>query len=330
MLNNKSHTVINVTGLALGLSGMIFTMLWVVNELSFDRFHPNADRTYRVLANYKSSEGDIKTLDEVPTLIGDNIQEQFPQIDAVTRIAKIDRWPGKLCFKHAKDTVEECVYRQGIYTDENFFSTFNFPLIEGDRSPLSLMTDIAISRQMANDLFPKQKTKKKSLVIDNWIELRVATVFENVPVNSSHQFDFVMSLALFRKLRGITDDDHWKEFSLATYVVSQQDLYPSFFNQEINKPNVLRPDIAEYGISLFVQPFTEIRLYDRFENGKVSGGRISYVKIFSMVGVVVLLIACINFVNLATVSAFSRGKEIGVRKVNGANKKHLMFQFLGE
>lgn len=330
MLNNKVHAFINISGLAIGITGIIFIALWIRYEWSFDRFHDKSDRTYRVMMNYSPTDGEVQTLSQAPVAIGRNILDQLTGVDAMTRVISIDRWPGTLCFKRDIKT-DACYYRDGVFSDANFFSTFSYPIVAGAKEPFSDRNNIAISRRMAEALFSSLDPIGKAIMIDNRFEMKVTAVFENVPSNSSHQFDFVLSFPMFHTLRGIEEDsDYWREYPAETFIVAGEELDSAAFNLAINQPNVRTADFENAGASFFVQPLAHKRLYDHFVNGKVEGGRITYVKIFGIVGMVVILIACINYVNLATSRAMTRGREIGVRKVNGANRGALMLQFLGE
>lgn len=327
---NRVHAAINLAGLTLGFSGVLLVVLWIQHERSYDRAHAAADRIYRVMTTYTPSDGAVETYPLASRQIADNIREHLPSAEAVTQIAASDRWPNTLCFKHGKDSPAECVYRNGIYADDNFFTTFSFPIVQGAPAPFSEAMNITVSQRMAAALFAGRDPVGKHVYVDNWLELTVAGVFKDVPGTSSLQFDFVMPFTVFRKLRGISNDNDWQQNYLDTYLKTFTKEDTQSLASHLNAADIRPRNIAEGGEGFAVQALTDVRLYNKWENGKASGGRIAYVQLFGLIGAVVLIMACINFVNLATARSVTRSKEIGVRKVIGARRRHLVFQFMGE
>jgi len=329
LLASRAHSVINVAGLALGFSGVLLIVLWIQHERSFDRTHAAANRIYRVLTVYTPSDGATETYTVGSGTVANNIREHLSGAETVTQVITGDRWPNTLCFKRDKDTQETCIYHNGIYTDDSFFKTFSFPIVKGLPAPLGAAMSIAVSRSMSETLFPGEDPIGKHILIDNRHELTIAGIFENVPVNSSLQFDFALPFAVYQKLRG-TNDEAMNNAYTDIYVKTFTPQDEAALSDILNASDIRPKADADNGVKLAVQALTDIRLYDKFENGKAVGGRIVYIRMFDLIGAVVLIMACINFINLATARSVTRSKEIGVRKVIGAGRLHLVLQFMGE
>lgn len=313
----KVHSLINLIGLGTGIAAGIFILLWISDELSFDGFHEKGDRVYSVLINSEQENGKIETYPAAPALLKDKLTDEIPEIEKAARYS----FETELLFKEKSNSFQE----RGIYADPDFFDILSFPVIDGNKEdPLKEKYTVAISQNLASRIFQQENPVGKSLILENGLALTVTEVFENVPQNSSLQFDFVLPFEL------LLDENPWMENwqsggSRTMVLVREGSENPS------SKLSSLIAGNCENCNSVpFLFPFTQQRLHGEFEQGKSIGGRIQQVYLFAGVAFLIVLMACINFMNLATAKSASRSKEVGIRKSIGASKKSLIFQFILE
>lgn len=323
-VRQPGHTLLNVFGLSVGFCSAFIILLWVNHEMSFDRFHKEPEAIFKVLTHIRT-EGNQQTFDLASA--GIDISS-IPEAESLVTVSEGTRWPHELCFR-AESKGNECVYIKGIYADPKLFDIFNFPITEGDPDPLKGEYQIAISQSMAGKLFGSENAIGKNLKIDGFIEVIVASVFKNNPANSSLQFDYVMSYSMLKKLWGINEENLRSNF-FSVYLKTRPGTTAETLTTKLNDKRVLTEELQNEKLRYQAYPFTDWRLKNKFENGQLTGGRIDYVNLFIIVGALVLLLAIINYVNLSTARATTRAKEIGVRKVIGAVKGSIVFQFLGE
>ncbi len=314
------YTMINVAGLAVGLATVIFILLWVTDEMSYDSFHKNKDTLYRVWHNAHYSDGSIKTFPSTPAPLGPAAKSEIPEIEYATRMD----WGSELLFEYEKNSFME----SGMWADPDLFKIFTFPILKGDpQNPMPGGHDIVISEAMAKKYFGTENPIGKIFRVSEELDVKVTGVFQNVPANSSLQFDFVLPFSTYEKARPWMDGN-WENAGSQTFMK----LYENASAAEVNsKMSALVKNNCQACLSdPFLQPYQDFHLYSNFKDGKQDGGAIEYVRIFSAVAVFILLIACINFMNLATARSATRCREVGVRKVIGAQRKSLIFQFIGE
>ena len=318
-LRSIGYTSINVLGLAVGLMTSIFIFIWVFDELSFDSFHKGGDRIYQVLNNFTYSDGSMQTFNSSTAALSEHVK---PQLSDVEHIVRLD-WGSEYLFEHGGKSMT----LRGYWADTAFFNAFTFPIVEGNRStPLNGKNDIAISQKTAEKFFNGENPIGKTFRIEDRYDMTVSAVFKNPPVNSTLQFDFVMPFQIYLQERGWLKE--WGNSSIQTFVSLREGADKALVEkqlQEITKKNC--SDCIQASV---LHRLDKLRLESRYENGKLAGGRIEYVRAFTLVAVFILLIACINFMNLATARSATRSKEVGVRKVIGAGRKSLVMQFLGE
>lgn len=322
MMRNKTFSFINILGLGLGIACSLFIYLWVQDERSYDKFHANSDRLYQVIISDKDKTGAISNSnDNTSGLLADALKQQIPEItDAVTVI-----WESDFLFTAGEKIGKE----KGRYVGSDFFDMFSFPLLQGNaKTALSSPDNIVISQKIADNYFGKQNPVGKVIRIGDKRNYVVTGVVANVPGNSSITFDFVMPVQ-----HGFEDShwmiDGWEHYGPATYVMLRKDASIATVNVKL-KDFLSGQDknINDKVVSL--QLFKDRYLYSQFTNGIPDGGRIEYVRLFSIIAIFILLIACINFMNLATARSVKRVKEVGIRKVVGAVKGLLFKQFLLE
>jgi len=336
IIKNKGTFVVNITGLALGIASCIVIMLYVSDELSYDRFNEKADEIVRVVfrANINGEEMNEAV---VMAPVAQTLKNDLPEVIDATRIAK--SYNNRLEFNGS-------YYGQSslAYVDPNFFNVFTLPIIQGDqKTPLDKPNSVVISESLAKSIFGNTDPVGKTITVTNRDEqLNVSGVMKNIPENSHFHFDLLVSTLGYAQAKKTT----WMQSDFFTYLVLKKGTAIS--TVEAKLPTITKkymgPQMKEAigtsyedfqkdnRLGLFLQPLTDIHLHSDFSDSTTleQGGDIKYVYIFSAVALFMLIIACINFMNLATASASKRSKEVGIRKVLGSNKKQLIYQFLAE
>lgn len=323
LVRNRIFSTINILGLALGMTCSLLIFLWVQDERSVDGYHVNGSRLFQV---YEREYFDGRVNADFPTqaLLATELKRVIPEV----RYASGLEWNSTNTFEAGSKATK----MDGSFAGSDFFTMFSFPLLEGTpQAALNTPDGIAISRKMAEVFFGSAEAAiGKTLRYENRDNLRVTAVFENPPATSSLQFDFLRSWQAFEKENADWIQD-WGNTDAPTYVQLQADADPVKVEQKI-KDFVSRyqKKVPGLRVELGLIPFPEKYLHSTFKEGKIDGGRIGYVHLFSVIAIFILVIACINFMNLATARATRRAKEIGVRKVIGAHRISLIGQFMGE
>lgn len=319
LLRHKSYTVINVLGLTVGLVTSIFILLWIIDELSFDRLHSNGDRIFKVMVNNTYPDGKIETYPATPAKLKDAIVEEIPEVELAAQYS----FETELLVKHETEAYNEI----GIYADPTLFKILSFPIVKGsDTKPLTDIKSIAISERLAEKLFKNEEPIGKSVSLGASHELVITSVFANIPQHSSLQFDFVASFELFTKENPWTQ--HWGSGGTRTTVLLKSSAFVDRANQKM--ADLIKSNCPDCTTSPFLFPYVKSRLYNEFENGKSAGGRIQQIYLFGAVAILILVMACINFTNLSTARATTRSREVGIRKSIGAQKNGLILQFISE
>ncbi len=318
---SKLTFLINFIGLTSGLTCALLISLWVMDELNVDKFHANDKELYQVMR--KHSFGDATNVyDDNSSLLADVLKEEMPEVLNVVRV-------GAPIGKNTLSDNDKAVKSAGLYADKGFFNVFSFKLLQGNKkSVLADNNNIVISEELAQKLFGSDgNIIGKSLKFNEKQSFQVAGVFENVPSESSLQFEFILPFELTFEhypIFGRGWDNNYPE----TFVLLKKGTAISLFNGKIK--DVIRDKSGDEFNTLFARKFSEGYLNGSYNNGQPDGGRIEYVKLFSIIGIFILLIACINFTNLSTAHASKRLKEVGIRKTLGAKRESLVVQFLGE
>jgi len=318
LLQNKTFSLINIFGLALGMTCSLVIMLWLQDEIRKDKFHQNSKRLYRVMEN-QSYSGTISTFDATPGILAENIVKDIPDIQMASQML----WEEEPLF-----TVDNTYDKEkGRYVEKDFLRMFSFKLLKGDPATALARPDgVVISKKLADKYFKGKDPIGKMVRIDNTDNVMVTGVLDEIPKSSSLTFDFLMSFEQWRKKNDWAKE--WGNNGPRCYVMIAPNTSIDRVNAKIK--NYIKTKNKESNVELFLQNYGESYLYSDWENGKQNGGRVEYVKIFSIVAIIILVIACINFMNLATARSLRRAREIGVRKVVGAGKRQLIGQFIGE
>ncbi|WP_421764460.1 ABC transporter permease [Ekhidna sp.] len=325
-LRYKGFTMLNLLGLIVGLVSSMLILLWINDEIQVDKFHKNGDRIYQVFRNMKQSGGMVNTTWSIPKPAADLMKQEYPEVEEVAQLS----WLIDMEFIKDDERAEE----EGYFATPNFLTLFSFEFLEGDvKTALNDLGSIVISRAIAEKQFGsnwKENAIGSAIIIDDGREAIVTGVFEDVGTNSSLQFDWLLPAQYFFNRNEWVDD--WGNGSFRIYFTLRDDtdlpavaerMYDEIITHAAGQSN----SGEEY---LITHKFQDYYLYSNFENGVVDGGRIDYVKIMTIVAIFILLIACINFMNLATARSGRRSKEIGLRKVMGAYKSSISKQFFIE
>jgi putative ABC transport system permease protein len=316
---NKSFSFINITGLAIGMAAATLILLWIQHEVSYDNFHENKNRLYQAWNRY-TTDGQTGCWNNTPIPMASAIMQDYPEVEKTARVQFLP--PVKIDFGDKK------FYGRGRIVDSSFLEMFTFPVINGNAAvALNDPSSIVLAEKLAKTIFGNDDPVGKVLTLDNTDIFKVSAVVKSPPTNSQFEFEFLIPWAYMR-MKG-WDDPYWGNNRLATYVLLKQSASLSSIESKIK---TLRKnyDKDDPNIETFLYPMSRWHLYGSFENGKESGGRIEIVRLFGIIAAFILLIACINFMNLSTARSEKRAKEVGIRKVVGAQKKSLVAQFLGE
>ncbi len=314
---HKGYSFINITGLAIGMACCILILLWVQDELSFDRFHENAGDIYRVVQDINFADHSTTwAISQGP--LGPALRDDFPEIANMVRFTN----------RGMRLTYEDKIFDEVLgMADGSIFEVFTFPLLRGD--PATALVDpfsLVITEEMARKYFGEQDPMGKVLNADGRFDFKVTGILKEVPRNSHIRFDFLVPFIFGRELNYTVD--RWGNSQFTTYVQLQRGLPANEVISKIARYLDDKPTI-EKDAALNLQPLTGIHLFSHYEFDFASGD-ITYVTIFSLVAFFILLIACINFMNLTTARSANRAREVGMRKVAGAYRSDLIRQFFGE
>jgi putative ABC transport system permease protein len=314
---HKGYSFINIAGLAIGMACCILILLWVQDELSFDRYHKNADSIYRVIQDINFSDHSTTwAITQGP--LGPSLYEDFPEIINFTRVTG-----RRFRLSYREHSYDEVL---GM-ADESIFEMFTFPLVAGDpQTVLSDPNSIVLTEEMAKKYFGDEHPIGKVLKADDRYDFLVTGILEEFPQNSHFRYDFLIPFIFGRELKYTVDN--WRNSQFRTYVQIQEGIPYQEVVQKISGYLYEKPTI-EKDAKLNLQPLARIHLYSDYEFDG-NHGDITYVTIFSIIAFFILVIACINFMNLTTARSANRAREVGMRKVAGAYRRDLVRQFFGE
>ncbi len=328
IVNNKVYSALNILGLAAGMAVALLIGLWVVNEFSYDKFLPNYKQLYQVEINSTSQHDGEHTQAAINLPLMEVLRKEIP---GIKRVAETD-WVGWQW--HDLLVGDKKLYLGGGAAHPDFLNIFQYPFVEGNaKSALTTTYSIVLTESTAKALFGNDDPMNKYVRLDNKQDLKVTGVLKDLPKNATLQFAFLTPFAF----KEATEDwmknarTTWYNNSFNGYVelnpgVSYAQIEPKIRNIIYDRAEKMRP-----GKPLVVlHPVEDWHLYSDFVKGKEAGGFIDYVRMFSIIGVLVLLIACINFMNMSTARSEKRAREVGVRKAIGSQRKDLIFQFLTE
>jgi putative ABC transport system permease protein len=320
IFRNKLFSTVNILGLAFGMCSALLIFLWVNDELNVDHFHPNVNRLYRVMENQRYSDGRVYTFEATPGPMVPILKDKYPEIERASRFT----WNINGLFRYN----DKAFYESGRFVDQDFLEMFGFAWKAGDmHTALKEKNTIVISEALAAKYFGNEEALGKIITVNDGTTYAVSGVMKDIPKNSSIQFDYLISFEAFWD-ENKSWLEPWDNNNIRSFVMLKENADVAGFQKKF--ANEIAAHVKENNVELFIQPFGEVYLYGDFENGQQEGGRIEYVRVFFIVAIFVLFIACINFTNLATAQATKRAKEVGLRKVIGAMPTQLFRQFMGE
>lgn len=329
LLKYKSYASINLIGLALGLTAGILILLFVVDELSYDTFHTKADRLYRINTSFYTGESGAGSSNETNGWpIGKIIEKEFPEAEAVL----YTRSASSLLINFEGKRIRQKMH----YASANFFHLFSFPLLHGNsEKALAEPYSVVISEAMQEKYFPQGDALNKTLVMGDSLSFIVTGVMANIPGNSHIQADMLISFTTFENLNpNFSYNDGWGNINMRNYVLLKEGA--DINNLATKAKNIYMDRVGEqmknWGVSAYVEfePMSKIYLETKSGNGMGPVGSIERVYLLSGIAGFVILLACINFINLATARSVYRAKEVGLRKVVGSTRRGLIAQFLSE
>jgi len=321
LLRNKGFSFINIFGLAVGMGSTILILLWIQNEISHERFHKNLDRIY-TLNNRDKFNGELWAWNTTPKILAPTLQQDYPEVEEAVRITRAS---------FLMSFGDKHLIESGNFIDPSFLKVFSFPLIQGNAAiALNQVHNIVVTQKFAKKFFGNEDAVGKIIRIDSSDNFTVTGVMKDLPNNTSFDFEYLLPWSYMNKIGW--NDSSWGNNSIQSYVLLKPGVSQSAFNAKIK--NVTIDHTKGTGDSsttqVFTQPLKDQWLYSKSENGKYVGGRVETVRLFGIIAAFILLIACINFMNLSTARSEKRAKEVGIRKVVGAQKRFLITQFVGE
>jgi ABC-type antimicrobial peptide transport system permease subunit len=320
LLKHKSSTFINISGLAIGLAATIMILMWIQHELSYDKFYTDYDLIYRVEQEQSYGEGDPYHVNVTPVPSGPVWKNEIAEITDATRVGYLP----KLLIERGDKKMYESNFRS---VDSTFFRIFDFKFIYGEPgTALNEPHSIVITEETAKKYFGDENPIGERLTVERQMEFVVTGVLEDLPENTIHDFDGVIPYEFLYEI-GVARDDTWGTNSIITYVKLVNNANLELVGEKLTQ--IINDHRTRSSSVFFVNPVERIRLHGYFGYAKPVGAVI-YIYIFGAISIFVLLIACINFINLSTARSANRSKEIGIKKVSGAQKKSIMIQFLIE
>jgi len=318
LMRQKVFSLINIVGLAIGLTCGILLSLWIFDEVSYDRFHENGENIYRVLENQSYSSQSMQVA-VTPVPMAEAIKEDFPEIVGATRYN----------MSNAQDfKVDDKLYSEiyGAFADEDFLKMFSFPIIKGDPEPFSLKNSIVITEGTAEKLFNDEEALGRNISLyDNNFE--ITAIISNVPENSHLSFDYLLPFQIMVDRN--PDLDEWGSNSIYTYIQLAENTSQQQFSEKIQM--YLKEQSEGASSELYLQPIFQTHLHSVGLVADMGGmGDFRYIILFSIISIFIIVISSVNFISLSTARYTKRAKEVGLRKVVGSQRSQLIWQFLGE
>jgi len=331
---NKTFSIINITGLSIGVSCFLLIALYVLHELSFDKYNLHASQIYRIVDHTKFGDFSYDGA-EAPAIMGPTFTKDIPQIENYVRFKK----HGGFSVEKGSEIFKE---DQAVYADSSLFDVFTLPMIAGDpNTALKEPHSLVITESTAKKYFNSTDVVGRTLVINKNNNYKITGVIKDIPEQSHFHFDFFFPMSEMDQSR----DGSWFNFNLQTYLLVRPGTDAKQLEKRLNMTmmanaapqfqgtlNISKDDFEKNGnsIRISLMPLTDIHLHSNIKDELGTNGSIQYIYIFSAIAIFILLIACVNFMNLSTAHSSNRAKEVGVRKVFGSRRKFLIIQFLTE
>jgi len=322
LVRNKLYSIINIGGLAVGMAISFMLLLYVYNEFEFDKFNVNSDRLYEMLVN-QSANNKITTGWSTPLLLAPALQTDFPEVEKAART----NWTDDILMNYKDKSLKIGT----LAADASLLDMFSFDFVYGNKhDALAGQSSIVLTQSAAMAIFGNSNPIGQVIKYDNQYPLKVSAVIKDNPKNSSFKFKALISWQTLEAQQPWMKQSGWGNYTVTTYVLLKPGVALSAVNSKF-KNAIAHYDPKNKDNELFIYPFAKLHLYSEFKNGvNTGGGSIEYVKLFLLLAIVILIIACINFMNLSTAQSERRAREVGVRKAVGARRFALIQQFLSE
>src|SRR6185312_12759749 len=324
---NKVYSFINIFGLATGMAVVILISLWIYNECTFDKYHTNHDQLGQIMTTFIDNDGKMDTGPAVCMPIGDELRNKY---GSDFKNISMSSWN----FTHVLAVGEKKITSKGMWVEQNFPTMFSLKMINGNINSLSDPSSILISASLAKTLFGNANAVNKIVKLDNKENYKVTGVFEDLPDNttlteSKYFLPWKKYITTEKWLKDAATQ--WNNHSWQAYVQVADHVNMAEETQKIKDVVMAHKNaVTEGKEQAYLFPMDKWRLYSDFKDGKAAGGRIQFIWLFLIIGVFVLMLACINFMNLSTARSEKRAKEVGIRKTVGSIRSQLIGQFLSE
>jgi putative ABC transport system permease protein len=316
LLRHRSFSVINISGLAIGMASALLILLWVQDEYGYDRMYPNTDRLYHLYIR-DSIDGQLMAGNNTPAVMAPVLRKDYAGVEDVSRFSAAS---------FLLSAGETHLNATGAFADSGFLTMFGFPMLQGDPAlAFSTPYNIVLTQSQAQRLFGKDEPMGKTVRVGSSADFIVTGIIRDMPDNTDFRFDYLLPWSYRTRLGW--DGPGWGDNYIHTYVLLQPGVSPRTFDAQIDNIVIKHSQSTTH---VFTQPMSRMHLYSKQENGRLVGDRIVTVRLFTVIAGFILLIACINFMNLSTASSDRRAREVGIRKVAGAYKSYLVMQFIGE
>lgn len=317
---NKGFSLINIGGLAIGLASCMLLLLYVVYEFSYDKQFKNYNTTY-VAYNSLDANGKIVSLAMTPGVLAPELKQKYPDVVDVSR----STYPNEQLISYGAKKIKS----KAVFADPSFLKILDYEFLSGNTTnPLANINSVVLTQTLAKKLFGTENPIGRIVKLDNNDGLKVEAVMADLPENSSIRFEYMMPWKLYEQHEPWTTEEGWGSNFCLTLIQLKSNGILDQFNGSIK--DMYQRHGKNLKPVLFLHPFAKWHLYDQFENGKLVGGKIDQLKIFFLLAICILLIACVNFMNLSTARSEKRAKEVGVRKAIGSSRKSLISQFILE
>lgn len=319
---NKGFSIINIAGLSIGMAAAILILLWIQNEVNTDRFFEKENRIYLMYNRDKMASGEIFAWPNTPKILATTLKKDYPEVEDAVRFTNVT---------FLLTVNDKHLNIRGAFADSSFLDVFSFPLLEGNaQQALHGSYSIVLTEKAAKKFFGNTSAIGKTLRIDSVNSCTVTAVLKDLPSNTQFDFEYLLPWAYMTKLGW--DDSNWTYNGVYTYALLKQNASQSSFDEKVKNVTIDHTKGTSTALTtqVFTQPLSRAYLYSASENGKLVDGPVGMVRLFAIIAAFILLIACINFMNLSTARSEKRAKEVGIRKVMGAQKLKLIVQFLTE
>ena len=322
LLKHRMGSLINIVGLSVGLAASLVLMLYVVYEWNFDKQFKNAEGIYKLMVNFHENETITASVEQIPDAVASALKQEMPEVKHIARMV----WPGSRIVANGQNILKI----RGRYVDPELLKIFNYEYISGNEEALNEPNSIMLTETAAIKLFGSTNVLNKAVRFENRLDLKVTAVVKDPPPNVTYSFECLNSWSLFQQLNDWARTPQWSNYSFTTLLTLKEGTDPENFNQKIKEFITKHAKNEDIESTLFVYSFTDAHLYGEFKNGKAVGGQIEQINLFMALGLGILLLACINFMNLSTARAQRRAREVAIKKTVGASRGALVMQFLAE